>query len=1803
MRLISNTSVTLPVLILSMLLAQPSYSQPQIVLDPERLEIYGEIRDWNDEMPHVPMFDYDPQGFAIRNTGDEPLIVENIVYDQDEFDWLWIEPNHIEIAAGGVGNVGVELDMSPWGEFEVPVIIVSNDPERGELEYPIAFDIYYVPWLGWDPPFGIEEEIYRGEVREYPMRATNNGEEELHIEIGVEVVAEPDDGGLLISIEPGEGVMQPWERLDVVMTVDAREAVAGDYEVNLIILTNNPDEGVVEIICIFYVTSRPVFEVVWDEDAGYPDIIDWNHAFEEVFWGGPYEIPIFVSNAGDEELEVTDITCEIEEFTAEPTEFSLAPGEAREVTVTFETWEPGDYNGVMTIFSNDPDAGEFRIDLHAQAFEPPNGGFPPMIEDDLFTGEISEHIFVIENPYNEVLRFFIIEEILEEPDRDNRSRNLRRTDGRIGPRRDQPESHFALFKDQEGWGDQMEAIWQQEEADMDQYGSDAFDDFPIDEYDAIWIREFQSDAFNNAWNASRERFEEWVAQGGALYHGSGTNNWNVPPIHVGGFSRLHGGAVNGTVAITNDEQAENYNYLAELVPWEGGERLPGNSWLHARYTHQQFEQIDDSDYYQVIAHGEGNPNLIGVAVYNFGRGWSIVSGTTDSYQYINWRHQGQWGDALDDLILYLDFLANYHYWLIVEPTEGEIEPGGEALITVTLDATGLIGGAYEAELHVSFDNPRARDMVVPVLLWVEGAPDIEVEWSEDFGYPELIDWNLAYEDLYTGGPYEIPVTIMNAGSEDLLIEDIFADHDYFSADFEGDVSLDVDDEIEVTFIFNAPEDDPDEYNGVMTIFSNDPDEEEFTINLHAEVLEPPVIVVEPEEIEEWMLTGQVDEHELVISNEGGSLLRFDIEHEIIREIRQDKVRRGLRRTDGSTPYRDRRGEPDDMGYEWRDSDEDDGPEFEWINRDDYEGIREFRLADDQNTGRLDLGWTYPFWDREFDRIYGNSDGWASFTYAGNAYSLPVMNWPVAAEGQSAQTICLRQVDHLDGTEVWFWTNEDDQAIIWWAGNHRENFQLIIDETGMGTLQIGENCPARNAGVNLGDGRHGWGFGSYADGSAVAFGPPGAWLDWVYYEPSAGEIAPGEEMVVTVTLDARGLYGGEYEASLLINSNDPVNPTVEVVINVMLEAPWGLWVYWSEDFGYPDLIDFNGGYPETYVGRRYTVPVEISNDGVNDLIIEAIECDNEAFHAEPDNLEIEAGEDGEITLFFEPEEAGESEGIMTISSNDPDIGEWEVWLHAEAEELPELRHFTDFVETEVGHRILVTDVQFRGETVPTGWEIGVFTPDDVLSGGAVWTRWTETELVAWGAEEDVEQFETGDAFTFGLWDPEADREFIALPEIEEGPELWIPNGLTVLSLNGFDGQLPYELHEGWNLISINVVPSEEFWVRDEGPDVRRMMEQFRIDEFHHHLILMKDEQGRFYAPMFDDWTNIPYWNLTEGYQMKVDEDIDAFWTGAPIPPEADIPIESGWNMIAYFPEYELPCLAPDFYAFESILDHLLLAKDNDGNFCVPEYNYSNMPPLEWGQGYQVKTDADVVLNYPPEQEELAYVSLPTAPRGGTKGGVKTIHWQTPSPTGVNMSVLVTLSSIPPFPREDKGGIDASDQVAAFNAENRLVGVETVDEDGRCGLAVWGDDPTTEEVDGLREGELFSLRLWDENRKREIELTPVEILTGNGLVYETDGLVVLKVAEKKPIPEIMHIAQNYPNPFNSTTRISFGLPEACPVSVKIYDLSGRYVTTLVNGRFEAGHHEVAWDAADCISGIYMVQIEAQGVISVQKVTLMR
>jgi hypothetical protein len=83
----------------------------------------------------------------------------------------------------------------------------------------------------------------------------------------------------------------------------------------------------------------------------------------------------------------------------------------------------------------------------------------------------------------------------------------------------------------------------------------------------------------------------------------------------------------------------------------------------------------------------------------------------------------------------------------------------------------------------------------------------------------------------------------------------------------------------------------------------------------------------------------------------------------------------------------------------------------------------------------------------------------------------------------------------------------------------------------------------------------------------------------------------------------------------------------------------------------------------------------------------------------------------------------------------------------------------------------------------------------------------------------------------------------------------------------------------------------------------------------------------------------------------------------------------------------------------------------------------------------------------------------------------------------------------------------------------------------------------------------------------------------------------------------LSNNYPNPFNPSTKIEFQIPELSFVSLKVYDVLGNEVATLVNEEKTVGNHTVEFNAANLPSGIYFYQINTGDFVQTKKMVLLK
>ena len=107
----------------------------------------------------------------------------------------------------------------------------------------------------------------------------------------------------------------------------------------------------------------------------------------------------------------------------------------------------------------------------------------------------------------------------------------------------------------------------------------------------------------------------------------------------------------------------------------------------------------------------------------------------------------------------------------------------------------------------------------------------------------------------------------------------------------------------------------------------------------------------------------------------------------------------------------------------------------------------------------------------------------------------------------------------------------------------------------------------------------------------------------------------------------------------------------------------------------------------------------------------------------------------------------------------------------------------------------------------------------------------------------------------------------------------------------------------------------------------------------------------------------------------------------------------------------------------------------------------------------------------------------------------------------------------------------------------------------------------------------------------------------ILHTTNGGVTFVEEEVNEIPTEFLLSQNFPNPFNPSTQIKYSIPQSSQVVIKVFDILGNEIETLVNEEKPAGTYELSWNAANLPSGVYFYRLQAGEFNSVRKMILLK
>ncbi len=589
-----------------------------------------------------------------------------------------------------------------------------------------------------------------------------------------------------------------------------------------------------------------------------------------------------------------------------------------------------------------------------------------------------------------------------------------------------------------------------------------------------------------------------------------------------------------------------------------------------------------------------------------------------------------------------DWLAK-SYWLLAAARRGTVSPGGKENVVITLDAAGLAGGIYDSEIEIRSNDPAEPITTIHSTIGVAAAGDIELsQYDVEFGI------------VYRGYSYFHNLVVYNDGADELIINSITSTNEDFSAN---------------TFSFELPPKESQEViiqcdpstlgsiTGSLILLSNDPDEAAVEIPLHASGFDPPAIHIARDSFYMDVFSDQVITRILTIENAGFSDLTFRIAVDLPDNMNQTPPVSFANNTPSSEW-----GEITYQAISAEGSGDtkilDSAPGMEEIFSDDFEdgdfdgwddmgdGINEVTDA----TAAVFTKYSY----HEYETVFGHANGVRQTLPKVKPSYISFHARPGNTSRADGYFVLLEHTGR-----VFMWSLFSSNGFIAvnpphgeWSVQYQANrwywfeFKNIDYEAQTFDYYLDRVFKMRNVP-----------FLSGAKGSGINWvelycyhGGQQAWWDeivfsdkdpnlWLKTDPSTATVPSGGTVDVTVNVDARLERKGDHDLTLIVASNDPDEPAVEV--------PVRLFVTPVPDISVRDsLIDFG----EVTVTSPKAVTFPIHNAGFDSaLSVTSIMGPN--ISASPDSFMLLPRGIQDVKVMINPQDSGFISGDITITSND------------------------------------------------------------------------------------------------------------------------------------------------------------------------------------------------------------------------------------------------------------------------------------------------------------------------------------------------------------------------------------------------------------------------------------------------------------------------------------------------------------------------------------------------------------------------
>jgi hypothetical protein len=505
-------------------------------------------------------------------------------------------------------------------------------------------------------------------------------------------------------------------------------------------------------------------------------------------------------------------------------------------------------------------------------------------------------------------------------------------------------------------------------------------------------------------------------------------------------------------------------------------------------------------------------------------------------------------------------------------------------------------------------------------------------------------------------------------------------------------------------------------------------------------------------------------------------------------------------------------------------------------------------------------------------------------------------------------------------------------------------------------------------------------------------------------------------------------------------------------------------------------------------------------------------------------------------------------------------------------------------TGVMHTILIldtTDITIDGVPISQGDYIGVFYDSlgTLACGGYVEWQQQTTSITAWGDDtytNEKDGFDTGEAFNFVIWQASTGTSFAATPGYMPQPIMpnqgnYAVNGLSGLySLHATTADYQYiNLVQGWRFISTYIDLFEPSLDSLFAPIVSE-------------VIIVKNGIGLTYWPQYNI-NVIGNMVLGQGYQLKMASAQTLVCEGVAVQPElTPINIPTGWSIIGYLRQSPANIAS----IFSTVVNDVIIVKNSLGLTYWPLYNLNTIGNMNPGEGYQIKMASSIQFTYPAN-------SIPMKTCQAERPLCK--YFNDIVQTGSSMTLGIPLeawSQIPSY----------GDEIGIFNGQNQLVGASVFD-GGFTAISIWGIDELDPSVSGLKEGEMYTAKIWRSNEKLEQQIELESFSEGNDSYASNNIAVLSKLAISGQSSDEISTIKVYPNPANSYAQISILAHQNTIADMALYNSTGEQVLLQKDINIREGEQFFKFDLSEFPSGLYILKIQTSKMVFNHSVELIK